>query len=175
MALLWEPLIFTYTGAQGCTLTQQQYYTLFLSMGKRVYNWYAIFPQNFAAPQNPKCRRIYQPTHPNKSRPQNLTTWYRVNNDIRMHTHIIHAYRFMIEAVYARVCIRRPQNLAAFELSPHQTRSEILRKSSTSWLEQWGRKQLQISIILNKQAAYPALGRIFLMITKTYSRSRAAG
>ena len=45
-------------------------------------------------PPPSKCRRIVQPTHPNKRRPRNLATWYGVDNDICMCTRIIRAYKW---------------------------------------------------------------------------------
>ena len=52
-------------------------------------------------------RRMFQPAHPNnyKRRPRNLTAWYGVDDDIRMRTRILCAYKFnrlIIEDVYAR-------------------------------------------------------------------------
>ena len=40
-----------------------------------------------------KYLRIFQPIHRNKCRPWNLTTWYRINNDLHMCTRVIHAYK----------------------------------------------------------------------------------
>ena len=50
-------------------------------------------PYFLKIPPPSKCCHIFQPTHLNKCCPQNLAVWYRVDNDIHMHTHNIHAYK----------------------------------------------------------------------------------
>ena len=69
-----------------------------------------------------KCRRIAQPTHPNKRRPRNLAAWYGVDNDICMRTRIQIGLLLKLCKRERRSLARRStRNLPALELSPHGT------------------------------------------------------
>ena len=59
-----------------------------------------------------KYRHIFQPTHPNKRHPQNLTAWYRVDNNMRMHMRII--LLKLCRCVSVNLCRHCPQIVATW-------------------------------------------------------------
>ena len=65
---------------------------------------YTVFPRNLGTPRNPATLEMSPHISANPKRcPQSLTTWYGVNKDISVCTHIICAY-IIAEAVYVHVC-----------------------------------------------------------------------
>ena len=93
------------------------------------YHVSSKFLPHLEIPPPSKCHHIFQPSHPKKCHPQNLTAWYRGATMICIicaHACIqIGLLLKLCTCMRVDLCRHRPQNLAALELLPRVQRLEI--------------------------------------------------